>query len=49
MVETGIEIGRPEGIYGRLVATSGMASRMEIAVGRGGIAADYTEEIQVIL
>jgi len=48
MVETGIAIGLPEGIYGRLAARTGMASKMGIAVGGGVLDADYTGEIKVI-
>ena len=33
VAETGIAIGLPEGTYGKLVARSGMASKMGIAVG----------------
>ena len=42
MVKTGIAIGLPEGTYGRLAASSGMAIKMGIAVGGGVIDADYT-------
>jgi len=49
MVERGIAIGLPEGTYGRLATTSGMASKMGIAVGGGVIDADYTGEVKVIL
>ena len=49
MVETGIAIGLPEGMYGRLSSRSGMASKMGIAVGGGVIDADYTGEVKVIL
>jgi len=49
IVETGIEIGLPEGTYGRLAARTGMASKMGITVGGGVIDADYTGEIKVIL
>jgi len=49
MVGTGIEIGLPEGTYGRLAARSGMASKMGIAVGGGVIEADYAGEVKVIL
>ena len=48
-METGIAIGLPEGTYGRLAATSGMASKMGIAVGGGVINADYTGEVKVLL
>ena len=48
-VETGIAIGLPEGTHGRLAARSGMASKMEIAVGGGVLDADYTGEVKVIL
>jgi len=37
VVETGIAIGLQEGTYGRLAARSGMASKIRIAVGGGGI------------
>jgi len=49
LVDTGIAIGLPKGTYGRLAATTGMASKHGIAVGRGVIDADYTGEIKVIL
>ena len=49
LVETGIAIGLPEGTYGRLVARSGIASKMGIAVDGGVIDADYTGEVKVIL
>jgi len=48
MVETGIAIGLPEGIYGRLAARSGMASKMGIAVSGGVMDVDYTREVKVI-
>jgi len=46
-VETGIAIGVREGTYGRLAARS-MAGKMGIAVGGGGIYADYTGEVKII-
>jgi len=49
MVETGIAIGLPEGTYGRLAARSGMARKMGMVVGGGGVDADYTREGKVIL
>ena len=49
MVETAIAIGLWEGIYGRLAAGSGMASKMGIAVGGGVIDADYTGAVKVIV
>jgi len=49
LVDTGIAIGLPRGAYGRLAATSGMASKHGMAVGGGVIDADYNGEIQVIL
>jgi len=49
LVDTGIAIGLPRGTYGRLAATSGMASRLGIAVGGRVIDVDYTGEIKVIL
>jgi len=49
IVKTGIAIGLPEGTYGRLATSSGMASKMGIAVGSGVIDADYTGEDKVIL
>jgi len=49
LVDTGIAIGLPRGTYGRLVARSGMANKHGLAVGGGGIDADYTGEIKVIL
>jgi len=48
MVEIGIALGLPEGTYGRLAASSSMASKMEIAVSGGVIDADYTGEVKVI-
>jgi len=48
-VETGNVIGLPKRTYRRLVARSGMASKMGIAVGSGVIDADYTGEVKVIL
>jgi len=49
LVETGIAIGLPSGTYGRLAASSGMASKHGIVVGGGVIDADYTGEVDVIL
>jgi len=49
LVDTGIAIRLPSGIYGRLAAGSGMALRHGIAVGGGVIHVDYTGEIEVIL
>jgi len=49
LVDTGIAIGIPRGIYGRLAARSGMASNHGIAVGGGVMDADYTGKIKVIL
>jgi len=48
-VDTGIAIGLPRGIYGRLAARSGMASKHGIEVGGGVIDADSTSKIKVIL
>ena len=49
LVETGIAIGLPKGTYGRLAARSGMAGKLDIAVGGGVIDADYIGEVRVIL
>ena len=48
-VGTGIAIGLPKGICGRLAARSGMTSKNGIAVGGGVVNADYTGEVKVIL
>jgi len=48
VVEMGIATGLPEGTYGRLAASSSMASKMGIAVGGIVIDADYTGEVKVI-
>jgi len=49
MVAMGIAIGLPAGTYGRLVARSGMCSKMGIGVGGGVMDADYTREVKVRL
>jgi len=49
MVAMGIAIGLPVGTYGRLVARSGMGSKMGIGVGGGVMDSDYTREVKVRL
>ena len=49
LVDTGIAVGLPKGIYDRIAARSGMASKHGIAVGGGVIYADYTGEVKVKL
>ena len=49
LVDTGIGIGLPKGIYGSLARRSGMASKNGIEVDCGVIDTDYTSEVKVIL
>ena len=49
IVETGIAIEMPEGVYGRVAPRSGLAVRSGISVGAGVIDRDYRGELKVVL
>jgi dUTP pyrophosphatase len=49
LVGTGISIGMPYGVYGRVAPRSGLAVKHGIQVGAGVIDPDYTGEIKVLL
>jgi len=48
-VATGIALGLPEGVYGRIAPRSGLAVKYGIQVGAGVVDPDYTGEIKVVL
>tara|TARA_B100001996_G_C18520145_1_gene538933 strand:- start:277 stop:714 length:438 start_codon:yes stop_codon:yes gene_type:complete len=49
IVETGIAIEMPEGVYGRVAPRSGLAVRSGISIGAGVIDRDYRGELKVVL
>ena len=49
VVNTGIQIGLPEGTYGRVAPKSGHSVTHGISVGAGVIDRDYTGEVKVVL
>jgi dUTP pyrophosphatase len=49
LVETGIAIVLPDGVYGRVAPRSGLAVKHCITVGAGVIDPDYTGEVKVVL
>lgn len=49
IVGTGVAVGLPEGVYGRVAPRSGLAAKHCIDVGAGVIDPDYTGEIKVIM
>ena len=49
MVNTGISIEMPAGVYARIAPRSGLAVKNRIAVGGGVIDPDYDGEVKVIL
>jgi len=49
LVETGIGIGLPRGMYARIAPRSGLANKKDIAINGGVIDAVYTSEIRVIM
>ena len=49
IVGTGIAVGLPDGVYGRVAPRSGLAAKHCIDVGAGVIDPDYTGEIKVIM
>ena len=49
LVNTGISIEMPAGVYARIAPRSGLAVKNRIAVGGGVIDPDYDGEVKVIL
>lgn len=49
LVGTGIALGLPTGVYGRVAPRSGLAVKHGIHVGAGVIDPDYTGEVKVLL
>ena len=49
LVDTGLMLGLPRGIYARIAPRSGLPNKKRINVGGGVIDADYTGEVKVIL
>lgn len=49
VVNTGISVTIPDGVYGRIAPRSGLAVKYGIQVGAGVIDTDFTGEIKVIL
>jgi dUTP pyrophosphatase len=49
VIATGISIGLPEGVYGRVAPRSGLAVKNGIHVGAGVIDPDYNGEVKVVL
>lgn len=49
VVSTGIQIGLPDGVYGRVAPRSGHAVKNGLCVGAGVIDRDYQGEVKVIL
>ena len=49
IVNTGVSIEMPAGVYARIVPRSGLAVKNKIAVGGGVIDPDYDGEVKVIL
>ena len=49
LVGTGIALGLPIGVYGRVAPRSGLAVKHGIHVGAGVIDPDYTGEVKVLL
>ena len=49
LVDTGLAVGLPRGIYARIAPRRGLANKKRINVGGGVIDADHTGEVKVIL
>jgi dUTP pyrophosphatase len=49
VVSTGIQIGLPPGVYGRIASRSGLTVKHGIEVGAGVVDPDYQGEVKVVL
>lgn len=49
VVSTGIQIGIPDGVYGRVAPRSGLAVKHGLNVGAGVVDPDYQGELKVVL
>lgn len=49
VVSTGLQIGLPPGVYGRIAPRSGLAVKHGLCVGAGVVDPDYEGEVKVVL